>query len=208
MREIFSKYRWEIFNLLILILICLIIKCYGYNQLLFIKINSYHYLLQDNIWMMINLLAYSKYSILLLLLLILTYKYKKQEMLRVIILCISYFLVFYLLKKIFNEPRPYIVLPKDSFHFIPYFENYINSSYLSFPSGHVGQVAIFIFAILNLFRVNFLLKLFLFAFLFLVCAARICSGWHWPVDVVASILVAYILNIIIFGVNKRVNLNG
>lgn len=198
-----NNYKWKILNVLILSIICFVIKFSGYNEALFIKINSYHYLLSDHIWMAINLLAYAKYSILLLLLLILTYKYKKTEMLRILILCIAYFLVFYLLKKLFHEPRPYVILVKDSFHFIPYFENYLKASYLSFPSGHAGQVAVFIFALISLFRLNWLVKFFLFGFLTLVCLARICSGWHWPIDVLASIIFAYILVNIVFCINKN-----
>lgn len=205
MKENCSNYKWKILNLLILSIICFVIKFYGYNELLFIKINSYHYLLSDHIWIAINLLAYAKYSILLLLLLILTYKYKRTEMLRVLVLCIAYFLIFYLLKKLFHEPRPYVVLAKDSFHFIPYFENYVKSSYLSFPSGHAGQVAVFIFALISLFRLNLLVRLFLFSFLILVCLARICSGWHWPIDVLASVIFAYILVSIVFCIQKNTN---
>ena len=194
-------------NLFILILAILTINIFGLDTFLFYKINSYHYLLSDNIWKAINLLAYSKYSILLLILLLITYKYKKQYMLRVLLLCFSYFISFYLLKKLFHEPRPYAVLSSSSFYFIPHFENYLKSAYMSFPSGHTGQVAIFVFAVFELFKPNSLIKIGLVLLLLLVGIARICSGWHWPTDIIASVIFAYIISIVVFSTDTTLQKN-
>jgi undecaprenyl-diphosphatase len=193
--------KWTIINLSLLLIIAFIIKFFDYNLILFYKINQYHYLLSDNIWKFINLLAYSKYSILLLLLLILTYSYKKQEMLRILLLCFSYFLCFYVLKKIFHEPRPYVILSSNSFHFIPHFEDYIKSSFMSFPSGHTGQVSIFVLGVFYLFKPNLLIRLFLVLLILLVGISRICSGWHWPLDIIASMIIASIISIVIFSLD-------
>ena len=182
----------------------LIIWLGGFNQSLFLAINSIHGVLPDSIWDTFNFIAYPKLFVLPIILMVITFLFKREFTIRVGILIIAYYVIFELLKIVIGEPRPYMVLPLDSFHWVNLYENSGSSAYNSFPSGHTGVATIFIFTLMKLFCQNKLwLRVLLSLLLIMVMFARICTGWHWPLDVLASAVIAYILVKICLCVGKN-----
>ncbi len=176
-----------------LVLMLVIWLCH-INQSLFYTINHWHVILPNKVWETINMLSWSKLYILPLLLCALTFVWRREKLTNVIILVVLYYGVFYLLKAAFGEARPYIVLPQDSFFWLNNYEDAVKSAHKSFPSGHTGNAAVFVFACIRLFfNEGKISKILLLAFLFLVAITRICTGWHWPLDVLGSMVVGYIL---------------
>ena len=172
------------------------------NHSLFFTINSFHNLLPVKFWEFINLLAYRKYLILQVLLLVITFLWKRDKLLNVIALIMAYFIVFAALKMFFGEARPYIALDPNSFYWLNMYEDAAKSAYQSFPSGHVGNMAVFAFAISSMFFDKSKLLQFLMLLLVLVTGiTRICTGWHWPLDVIASGLIGYLLVKICLSIN-------
>lgn len=174
------------------LVLALAIWLFKLNQPLFYFINSLHILLPTIIWKGLNFVSYSRAFILPILLLIITFIWRRDRLRQIIVLIIAYYLLFTGLKVLFGEARPYIVLPPESFFWINQFENAVNSAHHSFPSGHTGNMAVFVFALSNMFNKAWL-KVLLFLLLILVGLARICTGWHWPLDVIASVLIAYVM---------------
>lgn len=166
----------------------------GLNQEIFLAINHQHAVLPNDVWLAFNMLSYNKYFILPTLLLIATALLRRDKFINVILLIGAYFVVFATLKHLIGEARPYITLPQDSFFWLNQYENAVKSAHLSFPSGHTGNVAIFAFGLNYLIFANKKWLQFLMLMLVLMVAfARICTGWHWPLDVLASSLIGYVL---------------
>ncbi|MEN9946769.1 MAG: hypothetical protein RLZZ293_1155 [Pseudomonadota bacterium] len=196
------NYNWVIFILSLIGLI--IIHQGGYNQSLFLTINHAHNLLPDQFWEFFNFIAYSRYFILASLLLLLVLWRRREYLVNVLLLIISYYLIFAGLKLACAEARPYVVLAADQFYWLNHFENATKSAYQSFPSGHAGNMAIFAFALSRLFFKDKLGLQFLMVLMVIFSAlARICTGWHWPVDVIASGLIAYLLVQLAFAINFK-----
>lgn len=186
----------------VFLIIALGIWLSGINHQLFIKINAHHSLLPDQYWMFFNLVSYSKFFILPVLLLLITVVKKREKLANIVLLIIAYYVIFAALKKLVGEARPYIVLPENSFFWLNYFEDAVKSAYKSFPSGHTGNMSVFAFAISTMFFTNKRGLQFLMLLLVLSTGfARICTGWHWPLDVLASGLIGYILVKICLAVN-------
>lgn len=178
------KYNLAIITLLLIVFIWL----FQLNQVWFYKINSMHKVLPIQIWEALNLVSYAKFAILPIILVISSFLFCKNKLLNVVLLIGVFYIFFYGLKVLIAEPRPYIALPADSFFWLNQFEDSSKSAYKSFPSGHVGNAAIFVFSLIQLFFSNSsLMKILLFAFLFLVGLSRICTAgigqWiYWQVD--------------------------
>lgn len=186
----FMKYNLAIITLLLIIFIWL----FKLNQAWFYKINSMHSILPIQIWEALNFISYTKFAILPIILLSLSFFFCKNKLINVILLIVIFYAFFYGLKILIAEPRPYIVLPSDSFFWLNQFEDSNKSAYKSFPSGHTGNAAVFVFSLIQLFFAKApFIKILLFIFLLLVGLSRICTGWHWPIDVLASGLIGYIL---------------
>lgn len=176
----------------------------GENQSLFLAINHQHALLPDQFWLAFNLFSYSKFLIVPTLLIILSFVWRRDKLPNVILLIILYFAVFAGLKHLIGEARPYMVLPEGSFFWINLYENSVKSAYLSFPSGHTGNMAIFAFSLNVLFFANKKgLQFLMLAMVVATALARICTGWHWPLDVLASGLIGYVLVKISFAINLK-----
>ena len=187
---------------LIFLALAIVIWLSGKNHELFMIINSHHDLLPNVFWVSFNLVSYSKFFILPVLLILITVAKKRSALPNVLLLIVLYYLVFATLKKLVGEARPYIVLPENSFFWLNYFEVAVKSAYKSFPSGHTGNMAVFAFAISNMFFANKRGLQFLMLFLVVATAfARICTGWHWPLDVISSGLIGYVLVKICFAIN-------
>lgn len=165
------------------------------NQVIFYKINQLHTLLPDSAWQAANIIAYTKFAILPIILLLLTFFFRRNKLLNVILAIFLFFLIFLGLKKLFGEARPIVVLPHGSFFWLKFIkETSLSDNYMSFPSGHTGNMAVFVFSLMGLFfpRSN-LARLVLFLLLIFVGVARICTGWHWPLDVIVSGMVGYLI---------------
>ncbi len=164
------------------------------NHNLFLTINSFHTLLPVKFWELINVISYRKYLILQALLLVITFLWKRDKLLNIIILIMAYFIVFAALKTFFGEARPYIVLDPNSFYWLNMYEDATKNAHQSFPSGHVGNMAVFAFAISSMFfDKTKLLQFLMLLFVLITGVSRICTGWHWPLDVIASGLIGYLL---------------
>ena len=176
------------------------------NQNLFLLINSMHNIIPVHIWEFMNFVSYRKYLILQILLLLITYIWKKDKFLNVILVIVAYFVVFAGLKIIFGEARPYVILDTNSFYWLNMYEDAIKSANQSFPSGHVGNMAVFAFTLNILFfkKSKFLQMLMLLLVVF-TGITRICTGWHWPIDVIASGLIGYILVKVCFAFTLSLN---
>jgi|LauGreDrversion4_2_1035121.scaffolds.fasta_scaffold73140_3 membrane-associated phospholipid phosphatase len=195
-------YNWGIFTGFLVLALGIWLS--GSNQALFLAINHEHGILPNVIWGAFNLLSYSKFFILPILLIVLTFSLKREQILNVLLLVIAYYVVFAALKVAVGEARPYIVLPEGSFFWLNYFEDAFKSAHKSFPSGHTGNMAVFVFAVSNLFFVNKKgLQFAMLLLLILTAFARICTGWHWPLDVIASGLIGYLLVKLCFAIDIK-----
>lgn len=194
----------------IFLTLALIIWGFHLNKSLFFTINSLYPLLPSKVWAGINFIAYSKHFLLPGLLLLLTVLFKRDKFIRVIILIVAYYVVFYCIKNLFGEARPFVVLAQGSFNWLNSSESFVGREFMSFPSGHTGLAAIFVFALNRLFFANQkVMQFILFVFLVLVGVTRIVTGWHWPLDVIASGLIAYLLvQICFYGCNKSCGTNS
>lgn len=180
------------------------IEIQNLNQELFILINSHHDLIPNDVWKYADMITYSKYFVIPITLLIFTLIAKRDKILNIVFLIIAYFLLFTALKHFFHEARPYIVLPLDSFYWLNQFEDTTKSAYLSFPSGHTGNIAIFAFSMnIMFFNQSKIMQLIMLLLIVFIALARICTGWHWPLDVIASGLIGYVLTKIIFSINFK-----
>ena len=190
-----TKFAWHGLVLFLLFLAGAIgIYASGINHSLFLMINQQHNLLPDDVWSFFNLISYSRFMILPILLLLITVSMCRDRLLNVILLIIAYFVLFAVLKTLVGEARPYMTLPEGSFYWLNHFENAAKSAHKSFPSGHTGNMAVFAFAISSMFFNRKLGLQFLMLLLVLFTGfARICTGWHWPLDVLASGLIGYLL---------------
>lgn len=180
------------------------IYCNGINHQLFLEINKYHFVVPNQVWLAINFATYSRMFIMPGILFAAALIFRRDKLVNVLILIAVYFVVFAGLKHLVAEARPYVTLPLNSFFWLNQYEETVKSAYLSFPSGHTGSIAICAFGL------NYLLfgrcKKLQFIMLLLVIItgfARICTGWHWPLDVLASGLIGYLLVKICFAFDVK-----
>lgn len=181
--------------LLVLTLVAiLVINLTHTNQWLFIKINAAHGYLPDTVWLVFNFVSYSRFFILAILLLLITYQWRRKQLINVVFAIVAYYVVFAVLKHIVAEPRPYLVLNPQHFFWLNHFEEAVKSSHYSFPSGHAGNMAVFVFSLITLFfQKKPLSRVILIALLVLTMLARICTGWHWPIDVFVSAVLGFLI---------------
>ncbi len=196
-----KKYPFFFITLLITISIWIA----GTNTSLFFKINALHGLLPDSVWNALNTLTSPANGFLALTLLILTFLFRREKWLNVLLLIVSYYVIFQIVKMVVHSPRPYALYNLNTFFWIP-LSHHINTivDHQSFPSGHVGNAAIFTFASIRLFAENKMwLRILFVIFLMLTVFARICTGWHFPLDVLAAILISFILTQICWRIPLR-----
>lgn len=185
---------------LVTLLVTLIIWATGTNHGLFLVINSQHGLLPVSVWDALNTIAnpwfIGRLPALPTALVVLTLCFRREKLLNVILLIIAYYITFDLVKIFFPESRPFVQFNPDTFFWVPLADSKVTAllANRSFPSGHAGSAAIFVFASIHLFASNKIgLQVLLLTFLLLVMLARICTGWHFPLDVLASVLISFIL---------------
>lgn len=194
----YVKHYW-LFH--VVLLLTLAIWALHLNQPLFYAINKLHILLPNQIWGTINYLTYTKYGILPVTLILYTLFFQRSKVKLVIFIYLINLIVVYMLKAVVLEARPIIALPTDTFFWLYGSEDVVHTAYKSFPSGHTSNVAIFGFTIMGLFvrnsnlnkSIQMQINTVLFLLLLLTGFARICTGWHWPLDVLASGLIGFII---------------
>lgn len=187
-----SRANWWIF--LLLSICALSIWYFGINQILFLKLNAWHKIFPDSVWSTINYISAPKHFILATLLIIISLFAKRNKATNVILAVIIFYVLFALLKHLVGEARPYISLPPSRLFFLPSGDDLIKMGHQSFPSGHTGNAAVFIFSLISMFfsRQNFI-KWILIILLVFIMLARVCTGWHWPLDVLVSALIGYLI---------------
>ncbi len=202
----------------ILSLLAIIITTLHLDIPIFLAINELYIFVPDNFLSIVNFLSNAKHifkfhqipcGIFFITTLLLAALFRKNKFKYITLTIILFYIVFMVLKIVTHEPRPFIVLAPNSFHLIDYFLIADNNSYASFPSAHTGHVALSIFLLNRLFFTNYrLIRYWLYIVIAVVALVRIISGWHWPVDVVSGILIAYILaNIYSLLVKSNFNLS-
>lgn len=190
-----SKYRFYSISYAILSLFLVIVIYLTHtNQMVFLKINSLHFILPDFIYKSINYVTDPHHYILLVSLVAITYIWKRKFLVNVVIICLLYLLIFSAIKHLLPEARPFVVFNPMSINLLGYNPMDNAADYHSFPSGHVGNIAIFIFTFNLLFIKNKNVIQLIMLFLIVVTAfTRIVSGMHWPIDVLTSGFIAYLI---------------
>ncbi len=174
----------------------LIIWITGLNGPLFLLINAQYNLVPVFFWETLNSLSDPHAGILPLILLIVTCCFRREKLLNVVILILAYYVVFQLLKTGIHSPRPYAVYGLGDFFWIPQATPHFSKAVAlrSFPSGHTGEAAIFVFASIHLWAEHKRwLRVLFTLFLVLVMLARICTGWHFPLDVLCGAMFGFLL---------------
>lgn len=173
----------------------LIIWITGLNGSLFLLINAQYHIFPTSFWVALNTLSDPKNGILPLILLV-ACCLRREKLLNIVILILAYYVIFQLLKTVINSPRPYMVFKPTELFWIqlPHTEFSLKAAMRSFPSGHAGEAAIFVFGSIHLWAENKRwLRVLLITFLILVMLARICTGWHFPLDTLVGALLGFVL---------------
>jgi membrane-associated phospholipid phosphatase len=198
--------HWLFSSLLVL---TLGIWVFNLNQPLFYAVNQLHTIAPTAIWNILNNITYTKYGILPIILVILTFLFKRNKLTLVILVYLINLVVLSILKSLIGEPRPFVALPPDTFFWLNSAEDAIKTAYKSFPSGHVGNASVFVFIIIHLFfkkQDNYsdgmgkFIQIVLFLFVVAVGFSRICTGWHWPLDVLCAGLISFVIVEICFNI--------
>lgn len=176
------------------------------NQFLFLTINAYHTIFPASFWELVNYISGPSSRILPILMIIIVALFRRDKILNVFLLIFAYFAVFDVLKNLVHEARPFMQLDAVSFYFLsplPRASLMLNvDAYRSFPSGHTGNMTIFVFTLSYLFAQNKpWLRILLIFSLALVMISRICTGWHFPIDVLSAALIGFILTQICMTLN-------
>lgn len=178
------------------LLVALTIWVTHINHTLFFAINAWHTVLPVSVWKAITWLSGGS-SLLPVTLIVLTALFRRDKLLNVILLLLVFSGVFECLKLWVHEARPYIQYDPSTFFLLPDeggAADQLRRAYRSFPSGHSGNTAIFCFAMMHLFAQHRLwLRTVFIAFLAFAMLARICTGWHFPLDTLASALISFVL---------------
>lgn len=183
----------QAFLIVILLSMAVIVWTHS-NQWLFYKINAGHRYLPDTVWLVINFLTYPRYFILPVLLIALTWVKRREMLINVVVAIVAYYVLFDFLKITVAEARPHMVLDPHTFYWLNRFEDAIKNAHRSFPSGHTGLMAVFAFSLNHLFfERKPLARVAMLLLLVLTMLARICTGWHWPIDVLASAAIGFAL---------------
>lgn len=207
-KAVLKKLAKDYFFVYILILITFVIWGGNYNYLLFALLNSHHTILPNKYWEMLENIADVRLYIYPFLLIILTVIFRRQKLFNVVILLVSSYIILSLLQSYFNISRPFMILPRGSFFWLGSYGDSDDLGYPGFPSLHIGDLAIFSFALNNLFfKDRFWVEFLVLLRILLISIARVFAGWHWPLDMLGTLLVSYLLVEICMGLkfNKYLN---
>lgn len=184
----------QITVIVILTIITALIGFLHLNEKLFLIINAYHVYVPNKILNTINLIAAPKKFILPALLILLTLIFNLKYIKRVVFLLINFYILFFVLKIVVHEARPFTVLAQNTMFLLANNQDKLNNLNVSFPSGHTGITTLFVFTLMVIFKIrNNFIKTLLILLPIIVGLTRLLTGWHWPIDVLASGIIAYIL---------------
>ena len=110
-----------------------------------------------------------------------------QEILILVFILGLSFLIYFLIRLFYHRPRPFVIYP-EVFH-LGWFLSKPDSP--SLPSGHTILAFSLAFAIL---LVNRKIGWLFLVLAFLIGLARVFVGLHWPLDVLVSILITFIIS--------------
>jgi len=186
------KNHWFFF---LTLLITVFLWVSGKNHEVFLWINGFGYLFHKTAMNIINDVTDFDIPILPGILLLITFFFRRDKLINVIFLIVTFFVLFDLLKLGVHEARPYIQHHSSDIYWLSSStkEN-LKSAYRSFPSGHTGNVAIFVFTLNYLFAKSkiWIQCVFILPLVFIMLV-RMLTGWHFPLDVLCASLIAYIL---------------
>lgn len=191
----------------ILIIVTALIGFLHLNEKLFLIINSYHVYVPNKVLNSINFIAAPKKFILPALLILITLIFELQYIKRVVLLLISFYILFFVLKIAIHEARPFTVLSQNAMFLLANNQDKLNNLNVSFPSGHMGLTTLFVFTVIWIFKVkDIFIKSLLILLPIIVGLTRLLTGWHWPIDVLSSGIIAYILVWIFFCKTNKYNI--
>lgn len=178
---------------IVMFMVAMTIFLTGTNHKLFFIINAHHDWLPVVMWKAIIFITWEKDGLLPIALLIITWIYRREKMKNVLMLIVAYYALFFLLKITVHEARPYIQYDPSTFYWLPQ-HDVTGRAYHSFPSGHTGNMAIFVFSLIYFFvQEKPWIRPVLALCLVLTMMAQICTGWHFPLDVIGSAILGFIL---------------
>ena len=152
------------------------------NRSLFLWLNqTFHH---DVIWQFVTVIGDSVMLATLLLPMALRQKKFRDVIFVAAIICWA---VVRIGKLSFAELRPLSVFTENEMFF-----SGVRLYRYSFPSGHSAAIATVIFSLMSVFRPNDIQKILLLGLLVVVAISRIMVGAHWPVDVLAGVLLGYL----------------
>lgn len=171
------------------------------NQKLFLILHFMNFHIPKIIFTLINFISYAKHFILSTVLLASVFIFKNDKLKNVILLIALFYIFFSILKITHDELRPYAFYSYNLAAFINDCEDAIITYNKSFPSGHIGNMTIFVFSLIQLFFYNNrVIKFMLYTLLVLTSIVLINTGCNWPLDILISCLFAYILVKICFSI--------
>jgi len=150
-------------------------------------------------WFWLDVLAiflaeYIGYVLLFSLLLFLAVKFRKYFKMiieAVVSAILARFVIVELIRWIWQRPRPFV-------------ENNVNllltHNASAFPSGHA---ALFFAVSTIVYFYNKKAGIFFFIISLLICLARVFTGIHWPLDILAGIVVGVLSGLLIHKVSKK-----
>lgn len=194
----FIKHEW-VFCLFFSI--TYLIYFFELNQKLFLVLHFTNFHIPKVISTVVDFISYAKHFILSVILFTIVLIFKNDKLKNVILLIALFYILFSILKITHDELRPYAFYSYNLTTFISNCEDAIITYNKSFPSGHIGNMTIFVFSLIQLFFYNNrIIKCMLYALLILTSIVLVSTGCNWPLDILISYLFAYILVKICFSI--------
>jgi len=173
---------WYYAIILFAVLMMIIIATAGYNQSLFLILNNFFYFKPEAFWINVTLFGDAGMVMILMLPLV----GRRPEVIWIgFITAILATITVQLLKPYIDLPRPPSVLASDTFHTMG---NIFGSK--TFPSGHTTAA----FALAGVIALNSFsntTRVLVLIFAFMIGLSRIAVGAHWPIDVLAGMVIGW-----------------
>ncbi len=154
------------------------IENFEFNISLFRFINDNHTEFLDYFFLLFR--YFGRAEVIILILIFLFLRKRREDFFLLLFASLITAILVVLLKFILDVPRPAAFL--DNVHLLlPYYKR-------SFPSGDTAVASLILLFFYR--RVNFLFKILLFVYWFLISYGRIYLGVHYPLDIVAGFCIS------------------